>query len=182
MHSFVNHSEQWPEHLSMAIFTSYVEGTWQIRKPKTPSELKARRIPVADSTSSPEVREKQQFWYNPGACTVCPPNFSAQILEREYVFKDHREVKEYIEINPFLIPLLFEAYGKIKLYFESYPQVFLEVVTDPEVPDDIKLVAFIRTCMEPKEALDRLDRLDREWWLQAMERAQGKLCIHLEFV
>jgi hypothetical protein len=180
--SVLNNLDSWEKHLSMTVLAHPNQITWLIKEQVPLADFLVRSVALVDSTKSPEVRKIQEIWDNRGACTVCAANFSTQLLEREYIFRDRRQVKDFLENHPFLLPLLFEAYGKIRIYFEPYPQVFLEVVTDPEVPEDIKLVAFIQTSIEPEEALKKLNRLDCEWWLQAMDRARGRLCIHLEFV
>jgi len=77
--------------------------------------------------------------------------------------------------------MVLEAYSKIADYFGPYPQISLEVVTDPEVADGHELVAFILTNLPPHEALNRLERFDEDWWLEASHKAEGNLCIHLEF-
>ena len=105
-----------------------------------------------------------------------------QLLERLYDFRGREEVLQFLDRYSFLVPLLFEAYSEIENYFELYPQVFLEVFTDPEAIDDRQLVAFIRTNLTPNEVLNRLDWLDEEWWLDNMDRARGKFCIDVEFL
>ncbi len=102
------------------------------------------------------------------------------LLERLYRFRERLDVLGFLERYPFLIPLLLEAYGKIGEYF-PYSQVFLEVVTDPEATNDYQLVLFIATNLDPDEADDRFERFDEDWWLDALDRAQGMLCINLEF-
>ncbi|MCI0692184.1 hypothetical protein L0337_09300 [candidate division KSB1 bacterium] len=74
-----------------------------------------------------------------------------------------------------------ETYDKIGNYFGPQPEVVLEVVADPEADDDRELFTFIRTSLPPQEALEKLDQLDENWWLDAGDQADGKLCIHLEF-
>jgi hypothetical protein len=78
------------------------------------------------------------------------------------------------------IPLLREAYTHIRKYFLS-SKLFLEVVADPEAKDEEQLVVFIAANHDPDEASEALNRLDEDWWLDAMERAQDKLSITLEF-
>jgi hypothetical protein len=104
-----------------------------------------------------------------------------EALEKFYNFRRPVEVKGFLAAHPFLVPLLVEAYGKIAAYFEPQPEVVLEVVTDPEADDDRRLFVFIQTSLLPEEALDRLDRLDDDWWLDAGDRGEGKLCLHVEF-
>jgi hypothetical protein len=109
-----------------------------------------------------------------------PVKPAIQSLEKLYTFRRPAEISEYIDALPFLVPLLVEAYDKIGEYFGPQPEVILEVVTDPEAIDDRQLVAFIQTGLDPTEVLNRLDRFDEGWWLDASHRSHGKLCIHLE--
>jgi hypothetical protein len=148
---------------------------------KVLTDITIERFLFRINPTSQEVAQVQKDWSNAGAYTV-PPNFSIQALERQYVFKDRDQVFHYLENHPFLVPLLLEAYSKIDTFFPEYPQVLLEVVTDPEVPDDTQLVASIRVNLSPDEALERLDSFDRQWWLPSMDRAKGELCIHVEFI
>ena len=114
-----------------------------------------------------------------GASTVRLSQGEIGWLERLYTFRERAKALWFLERYPFLISLLLEAYSKIGNYF-PYPQVFLEVVTDPEAFDDYQLVVSIATNLDPDEAVDTLERLDEDWWLDALDRAQGKLCIDVE--
>ena len=133
-----------------------------------------------DDLASPEVAEVRESWNNAGASTVTP-NFSIQLVERHYDFRQRDRVIEFLQERPFLVPLLLKARSKISQYFPGYPRVFLEVVEDPDVPEDVQLVASIRTGLSPDEALDKLDSFDKGWWLQSMEEANAQLCVHVEF-
>lgn len=103
-----------------------------------------------------------------------------QWLERLYVFRNRAEVIWFLEKYPFLVSLLLEAYDKIGKYFPHSP-LFLEVFTDSEAVNESQLVIFIATNLTPDKAVERLDQLDEDWWLDALEQSQGKLCINLEF-
>ena len=101
-------------------------------------------------------------------------------FERFYTLRDREAVREFVAKHPFLGSLLSEAYGRIQDHF-SGSEVFLQHVVDPEIEDYEELVAFIGTNLPPTEALDRLKRFNHEWWLDAMDRAQDKLSVSLEF-
>ena len=100
-------------------------------------------------------------------------------IEKLYLFRDANDVKSFLEENPFLISLLQEAYIHIREYF-PHSDVVLEVVTDPEIMGEKDLVAFIVVEQTAEEASQALDRLDEEWWMEALDRAQDKLHITLE--
>ena len=120
-----------------------------------------------------------RIWQDIGTSTVRVHQGEIQWLERLYTFRERSDVLWFLERYPFLVPLLLEAYGKIGDYF-PYSQVFLEVVTDPEAVGDYQLVVFIATNFDPDEADDRFERFDEDWWLDALDQAQGVLCINLE--
>ena len=102
------------------------------------------------------------------------------LLNRIYTVRKPPEVSDFLSDNVYLVPLLVEAYGKIREYFPS-AKLILEVVADPEANKEKELVIFIRTNLPPDEALDRLELLDRNWWLDASLDSGEKLCIHVEF-
>lgn len=103
-----------------------------------------------------------------------------QSLESVYTFRETGTVLRFLERNKFLVPLLMEAYWKIRKYF-SDAHLFLEVDTDPEATNDQQLLVFIATDYSPKVALHTLKQFDEDWWLDTLDRAQRKLCINVEF-
>ena len=102
-------------------------------------------------------------------------------VEQFYMLRGPEEVAEFLRAQPVLVPLLLEAYPQIARHFGAGPEVVLEVVVDPEAVDDRQLFALILTGLPAEDALARLERLDREWWLGAMDKVQGSLCIDVEF-
>ncbi len=106
----------------------------------------------------------------------------AQIIDLLYTFRNRPEVEQFLQEHEFLLPLLVDAYPVIEKHFGPNPEVVLEVVAEPESVDDLELVAFIRTNLSPDQALDKLHRFDDEWFLGVLDRTQGILCIHVEFV
>ena len=106
-----------------------------------------------------------QIWRQAGASTVLAPLYYISSLEQLYIFRKPEEVSRFLQVYPFLVPLLLEAHDRIGAYFGPRQEVVLEVVTDPEAVADRQLVAFIQTELHPVEALDRLDQLDEDWWL-----------------
>jgi len=144
--------------------------TYGTTLPKTAAQRAQEPIMGVTSASSIVYREMIPVWQQPNLLSL---------VEQRYVLRRRNEVIGFIETYPFLVPLLLEAYDKIVQHFGPSP-VFLEVVTDPEAIGDRQLVAFIRTDLDPIEALASLDRFDKNWWLEVSHRSRGKLCIHLE--
>lgn len=104
----------------------------------------------------------------------------ASLLESVYDFRDPEAVHLFLEQNPFLFLLLLEARSVISHYFPD-TKVFLEVTMDPEAIDEEQMLAAIAVTSSAEEVFERLDRFDHEWWINAVHRAKGKLCINVEF-
>ncbi|MDI6792306.1 MAG: hypothetical protein QME81_05485 [bacterium] len=115
-----------------------------------------------------------------GAATFHVSEAKIKWLEQLYAFRERGEVLWFLERYPFLGSLLLEASGKIGSYFPD-SQLFLEVFTDPETINNYQLVISIATNLAPNEAVERLEWFDEDWWLDALDRAQEKLCINVEF-
>lgn len=105
---------------------------------------------------------------------------TSTLLSSLFTFRDPQAVVSFLRKNDFLVPLLIEANKEIKKHFPE-SQTYLELVSDPEAVDEWQLFLYISTKLAPREARPILKRLDNEWWLAALERAQGKLCISLEY-
>ncbi|MCI0614559.1 hypothetical protein L0244_16350 [bacterium] len=103
-------------------------------------------------------------------------------LAKDYQFKDYAEVSAFLNSNAFLILILREAHHKIKNHFGFDTEIALEVFTDPEGDDGQKLFALIFTALPVNEALERLEQLDQEWWLDTTTRAKGRLNIDVEYI
>lgn len=109
------------------------------------------------------------------------PILDLRVLERLYILRREDEVIKFLVGDPFLFPLLPEAYDKIRNYFEESSKVSLEVVTDPEVAEDQELLISIHTKLPPDEAFKRLLQFDEEWWLNTPADARKKICIDLDY-
>jgi hypothetical protein len=104
----------------------------------------------------------------------------AQALEEIYTFQEPADVQEFLTKHPFLLALLRAAPDRIRRWFPSSP-LSLRVITDAEDAGQTELVLFIATDQNPAAAFTQLQQLDDDWWLDAMNQAQGKFHINLEF-
>lgn len=107
--------------------------------------------------------------------------WQVESLARLFSFRNPTEVVGFLRKHPFLIDLLEKVHPEVQKHFGPNPKIFLEVVIDPEATDDRQLFAFIQTTLSVEEANKRLEQLDEDWWLDAMDGAKGKLCIDIEF-
>lgn len=104
-------------------------------------------------------------------------------IERLYSLRRAVEVKKFVGEHPFLVPLLGVAHSAATRYFDPL-SLDLEVIAEPDSSgsaEDQQLVLFVVLESKPHEAYSKLQRFDNEWWLDAMDEAQGCLCISLEF-
>src|SRR5689334_17191798 len=111
---------------------------------------------------------------------LAPPICNESLLGTLYTFKEPREVHAFLQKYPFLLPFLVEAHANIQRYFPSSP-VTLKAVTDPEDAGNSQLVAYISTGEDPGDVFEKLQQLDAQWWLAAMDRAQGKFHVNVAF-
>lgn len=137
---------------------------------------------------SKDIRDMERHWMKQTSSTVSVPladiqyRLQLQTLERWFIFRGERaETLYFLEMYPFLVPLLFEAYDEIGEHF-SHPLIYLSVAGDPEEFTTDQLVVSIATTLNPEDAVHALGEFDKAWWLNSLKRAQGKLCITLEFV
>lgn len=100
-------------------------------------------------------------------------------LSRLYDFRDDL-VASFLEENPSLGELLFAAHKVVYEHFGPEAEMALEVVTDPEAPEDQELFVVIRTKFPPKDARALLSEIDRGWWRDVSPAAQGKMELALE--
>lgn len=138
----------------------------------------------AASTESLEVMRQ---WDESGASVTRASGVQLDLIERLYSLTNRGRVLRFLDEHAFLVPVLFEAFARI---LERFPlsRLFLEVVVDPEIAqaDDAKvdgeqLILAIATSLEVEEAMNRLERLDNDWWLEVLPHTQGRLCVNLEF-
>ena len=115
------------------------------------------------------------------ASSITLPAYQFSLVEQLYILRRRNEVTGFLKAHPFLVPLILEAYGKIAEYFGPSAEVVLEVTTDPEAEDDQELFVLMQAQRSPHEALACLDRLDQEWWLDALPKAQCKMTIDVEY-
>lgn len=86
------------------------------------------------------------------------------------------EVKEYLLSNQFLVDIIIEANEKITNIFGTNVAKILELEIDPEEGFE-ELFIVIRSSLPPAEGRKRLNFLMDNWFLEVLERTEGKLNI-----
>ena len=110
------------------------------------------------------------------------PESPFETIAQNFILRQPSHILEFIDSHPFLESLLLETYRAVSKHFGPSPRIALELMHDPEVPDASELIAFIQTHLSPDEVLEKLDQLEEDWWLDALERAGQEFSINLEFV
>ncbi len=163
---------------------SILSDSWQVNYKR---ELKAFLGWSSQTAGVQGVTELVRSWMLSSDLTISVPRTDVQyldrlhVLQRWYFFRGERvDILRFLERYPFLVSLLIEAYYSIVEFFPHSP-VYLAITTDPEEFGRDQLTVFIATDLGPDEAVEVLSRFDKKWWLNSLKRAQGKLCITLEF-
>ena len=102
-------------------------------------------------------------------------------LEDIYIFRIRDDIQWFLQKNSFLVSILFEAHVYINYFFPLYSQKILNVVSDPEIPENIQLIISISAKLNANEAFDCLKELDEYWWLNAKRQTKGLMNITVEF-
>jgi hypothetical protein len=101
------------------------------------------------------------------------------ILYQFYKFPEGEEktaIVSFIVEHSFLLSLLLEAYKHIYRIFGRGVKLQLELNRDPEENFD-ELFIVIKSSYSAEEAQERLNKLDQVWFLNILNKVQGKLNI-----
>ncbi len=102
-------------------------------------------------------------------------------LKKLIEFYSSPEITSFLLKNHFLLDIIEEAVKKIKHLFRD-EKLKLALERDPEISSDSGVLSLrISTKKSPKEALELLDKLNEEWWLQVKPRTKQKLIIEEEY-
>lgn len=99
-----------------------------------------------------------------------------------YESSDLSGVAAFLAIHPFVKDLLLEAQPVVLRIWGSASKATLQIVNDPEVGGQEELFCLIQTDLAPETALQHLDEFDRSWWVDSVQRAEGKLNFALKYV
>ncbi len=102
-------------------------------------------------------------------------------LATTFELRNEAQILDFVEEHASLAGLLSEAQAKIAEVFGPETRVALELVTDMDSPNEVELFALIGADMSVEEARARMNRLDEDWWLDAVTRTDGLMNIDVEF-
>ena len=102
-------------------------------------------------------------------------------LEKVIEFDSRPEVRLFLRKNSFLTDVIYEAIGKLKQIFLE-ERLKLTIENDPEIEKDPMVLSLrILTKRDPKEAIEMLNKFNREWWLEVKPTTKQKLIIEEEY-
>jgi len=91
-------------------------------------------------------------------------------------------LKTFLNSNAYLIDVVDEALRRLRIYYPQASAHFvLSVENDPDSYEPEKLVCFVRTQQGVDEAEAAYDKFRDEWWLDAMELAEDRFSIVVEY-
>jgi len=99
--------------------------------------------------------------------------FMMTIFGDQYKLRRANEIRDFLNDNNYLIPLVSDAYSNLQKYFPG-SAVFMEV----ERGD---LVISVVTELSPEEATSKLYQFDEDWWLDACIDSRARMCITVEY-
>ena len=107
-----------------------------------------------------------------------------QQLESKYIFRERKEIIQFLLVRPAIVSLLEQAYAKISQSFKLAP-VNLEFIDDPEEAGNEHLAALVSIKKNTEQALNEFSLLQRSWWFPILRtippQERGLLSINLEF-
>jgi len=102
-------------------------------------------------------------------------------LEAVYRFRQPEEVRAYLAANPDLLHLLREAAATIPAFVTPTGALELEVFQNPEAEDDTAIVPIVPVDRDGPSVLPAMDRLLREWQIDAARFAAGRFVVRHEY-
>jgi hypothetical protein len=107
-------------------------------------------------------------------------NLIMGLLNYMYALKNAGEIRCTIEKHNYLTSLLDDAYEDIRKEFPC-EKISLEIYSDPAYPTEKEVLISILTSMSPDEAINRLDRVDDDWWINNLGEPYINTCLKLEY-
>lgn len=102
-------------------------------------------------------------------------------LAEIYRFREPGEVRAYLTENPDLIPLVREAAAKIPEFVTPVRPLEIEVFRNPEEEEDTAIVPVVIVDRHGPSVLPQMNRLIREWLVDAGRAAGGRFIVSDEY-
>lgn len=100
-------------------------------------------------------------------------SFMMTVFGDKYKLRRANEIRDFLNENNFLIPIISNAYEHLSRYFPRSP-IFMEIERGI-------LVISVGTELSAEEATSKLYKFDEDWWLDACIDSRARICITVEY-
>ncbi|MBW2622952.1 MAG: hypothetical protein JRD68_08600 [Deltaproteobacteria bacterium] len=132
-------------------------------------------------TSSTQIHDDSIVFEN---IDICSNYFNDRMVDffiaTYFKYKNQEQVKLFLTKNRNIAFFLVEAHREITKIFVT-DTLSLEVLNDPEIEGQKEMTLDIITNKSPRMALDLLDQLDNNWWLNALDKVGKNFIINLDY-
>jgi len=96
------------------------------------------------------------------------------------VLTNPNSIIDFLNKNPFLLPIIFEAINKINFFFkDELTDIKLERFLNPETNEE-KIILTIVLDATPEKAFERFKEFRNAWWLDVVKKINWKLEIDID--
>ncbi len=113
--------------------------------------------------------------------TAYGPAASSYGLRELFEYRNHDKMALYLRMYPELTSFLEESRYYLTKHFGVAAKFTLEVVRDPEAQQQ-QLMVYINTALPVDQALQRLEKLDDEWFLDHTNHLGHLINFNLEVI
>src|SRR5688500_1015831 len=103
-------------------------------------------------------------------------------IEKAYVVDDVAEVRNFLTERARIAEPLAEAITVLPRSYAEGTIVTLRVREHLEPGEVLYIAAYIRTALDPENAIDTLHRLKEEWWLEASTGLREEVLLSFDLV
>ena len=105
-----------------------------------------------------------------------------ETIDGGFVTEDRTEVIEYLRENADLLPVLATIKDRLGPPLLAPQPLVLDLTYDPEWEDDPpRLFVRIPTTLDVDPALDAMDEIIRDWWIDEFRRFGDRLNLTLDY-
>jgi hypothetical protein len=126
----------------------------------------------------PEESKEPTHWLDIGGSTFMETEDTVGLLKPVYGIENERELRLWLERYPGSKKVLLLAPDVVGNYFPD-AELRLEIRTDPETGDQC-LGIYVRTDLDPSEAVDQFTTFDSRWGDKIHALTDGDLLINIE--
>ncbi|MGG1553543.1 hypothetical protein [Paenibacillus ferrarius] len=97
-------------------------------------------------------------------------------------FRDYHAVIQFLKEHYYLVEIIYAAIDRVYHYFPSESTFCeIDIISDEGLESSKKLFLYLKTTLEPEDAMEFLDNFDDQWWIDMVPETNCKMIIDLEF-